>query len=641
MKRQILPYVFLCCGIPQVASLSLSDTKHPAPSVARNPSQIRPFSTEDSPARRPSLRAEKRRLQRKQTTSLNSSQQRRKESLRVGNNPLLSLNLNLDALARAQAADRAQELYQRIAALHEEGYYAVAPDTVSFNSVLKAWQNDVHGALKFWESQFSPQGTPFASQGTSSHTTMQPNTRSYNILLLALAKAGRAAHSEIVLRYMQEPDPAFILPDTVTYNTVLLAYAVTGCLALESDTAVRAERLLQEMINSTYLAPDAVSYNTVIAAWAAAHPNRHGAEQAERWLRRMTNDVSIGKSTTIEPDVYTYTTVIQAWARVGDVSRAQALLDEMPVRGLHPNRITYTALLQAYCAQGQVDQAEQVLEIMKLSTHIGALTRPDNVAYSVLLDGWATVADRRPEETVTAVTRLLEEMQHSSRLSLDWPDTTPTAQTYTSVLHALARTRIAASICERILRQDMPRQGIQPNAIHCNTVLDALAKSPRADKTLCALKLWEEEMEHKGVEPDIISYNSVLASAANAFGKPAVKTESLRIALYLFTQLKHKTSAVLAPTSLTYYYLFKAIRRLSLNDSVERRSTLLSQVFRLCCADGCLNNVIWEQIVLHVLENEWRGWLGVNARDTTLVRVQDLPAAWSRRGMKHRHRTPN
>ena len=60
----------------------------------------------------------------------------------VGQDLLGGLGGLPDVLLRAaqpDAAERAEELYQRITALHNEGYYATAPDVVSFNTVLKAY----------------------------------------------------------------------------------------------------------------------------------------------------------------------------------------------------------------------------------------------------------------------------------------------------------------------------------------------------------------------------------------------------------------------------------------------------------------------------------------------------------------------
>jgi pentatricopeptide repeat protein len=71
--------------------------------------------------------------------STTEAEDRRKESQKQ-NDPLLSLNLNLDAMAQSADAPVAQELLQRIRALHQEGYYESAPDVVSSNTVLKAWK---------------------------------------------------------------------------------------------------------------------------------------------------------------------------------------------------------------------------------------------------------------------------------------------------------------------------------------------------------------------------------------------------------------------------------------------------------------------------------------------------------------------
>ena len=133
-------------------------------------------------------------------TATTAATQRRQQSLQVGNDPLLSLNLNLDALARARAPERAQELYQRIAALHQEGYYSAAPDICSFNSVLKAWQMNPVRALEFWEAEAIPG---------------RMNVISYNTFLLALARAGLYHAAEALLRQMRANN-APVRPDSIS-----------------------------------------------------------------------------------------------------------------------------------------------------------------------------------------------------------------------------------------------------------------------------------------------------------------------------------------------------------------------------------------------------------------------------------------
>ncbi len=169
------------------------------------------------------------RLQITSTPAQGSASNRRRESLAQGNNPLISLNLNLDALAQSRAAPRAQELLQRIHALYQEGYYEVSPDTVSYNSVLKAWKEEDNPdkAYEFLQQMLLHQTDE-----------IQVDVISLNTVILAFAKQGNYPQAEDLLRQMQEredlPDP-----DTVTYNSVLYAY----CVSADEGTAMQAESL--------------------------------------------------------------------------------------------------------------------------------------------------------------------------------------------------------------------------------------------------------------------------------------------------------------------------------------------------------------------------------------------------------------
>jgi hypothetical protein len=48
----------------------------------------------------------------------------------------------MDALAQSEPAPLAQDLLPGISTVYHEGYYEVAPDSLSYISVLKAWQVD-------------------------------------------------------------------------------------------------------------------------------------------------------------------------------------------------------------------------------------------------------------------------------------------------------------------------------------------------------------------------------------------------------------------------------------------------------------------------------------------------------------------
>jgi pentatricopeptide repeat protein len=617
------------------------------------------------------------------------SQQRRQESLDAGHHPLLSLNLNLDALARAQAAERAQELYHRISALHVEGYYAVAPDVVSFNSVLKAWQSDPVQALEFWKT---------ASAGQE----LQLNVRSYNTLILSLAKAGLFDQALLVLRQMQETarnassfSAMIILPDRITFNTVLLAAATSR----ETAAAQAAEGLLREMMESEYLQPDTISYNTVIDAWSnLAKPDR-----AEYWLQQLVASSSSSSSSLrktgnkVRPDVYSFTTVIQAWAVTGGPKaclRAWELLQDMlrednndndaqpgdalqqgpnkllrdmlregndddfaqprDALQLRPNKVTYTVVMHALCRNGELTKAQSLLEDMLDQADRRPESRPDVVTFSVLLDGWAALAGDHPEEALRAVGTLLRRM---NQLAVDWPDTAPTAQTYTSVLSAFARSRQYQAPDQALgVLQTMSDAGIEPTVIHYNAALDCCAKSPRADKVDVAVNIWNE-MREAGVECDGITWNSLLAVSAGAFGTPANRQRSLQLALHVWSILQKQQREKEGddangindndskysnepPTSLTFYYFFKTIRKFM--ESSPARWKLTVNAFESCCRHGCLNDIVLELVVQHLIPSPEQGrallkeyWSDTN---DIAVLIADLPKEWTRRAMRNRRR---
>lgn len=519
------------------------------------------------------------------------SRQRRQQSLQVGHHPLLSLNINLDALAQAKAPDRAQELYQRISSLHEEGYYAVRPDVVSFNSVLKAYQEDPEGALEFWEEECH---------------RIQPNVRSYNTFLLALANAGLAGHADTLLRQMQENN-SVVPPDRITFNTVLLAH----CVSDNELAAEKAQSLLAEMIGSEHVKPDAISFNTVIAAWAARQ-NKQSAVKAWECLYLM-------RKCDVQPDVYTYTTLIQALAACGGESRrCLRELRKMQQQGLAPNKVTYTVTLQALCRDNQPQAAWDLLKEMQDSGD--QQLSPDVVTYSTLIDGWASMAKMQPEQAVNSVMQLLDEMKQRS--------IRPNEQTYTSVLSALAHAHhLGSSRQAAMMIQRMQSEGVPINIIHYNALINAISKSTNVSKVAEARQVWQQMLSF-GLELDIISYNSLLSVAANAFGAEETRKQGFDLAMEVF-QVQQNNSGCEA-TSLTFHYLFKAIRKLMPRS--KEQTELTQRIFELCCEQGCLNDIILKSLHSQICTNqEFQKLFGVHWKEDPSL--ADLPSSWSQNAL--------
>lgn len=502
-----------------------------------------------------------------------ASDDRRNQSLEQGNHPLWSLNLNLDSLAQAGAGSRAQELLKRIHALYTEGYYDVSPDIVSYNSVLKAWKEDEQpqAALELLETMIrNEQETETASNHLEDDNdndndgddskTIRVDVISFNTVIAAFANQGNYQKALEILRKMQKKkkssptseendefeDYYYPDPDTITYNIVLYSLAQSEDLG----AAPEAENLLREMMmrkeRSGVSVVDTTSFNTVLYAWskegekkASGLPIQVGkktitkrrpvsaetaAQRAEDLLTIM-EELSEAGNLKIRPDVYSYTTTIQCWAQCRSFAdKAQALVNRMIDRDLQPNKLTYSALMNALSKAGNPEKAEYVLHQMIRSHH-----QPDTVAFSSIIDGWAKVSSKDRPEAASRALQILETMRGN-------PATQPSATTYTSILNALAKSgqRDACDIALKLLQDmeedysmhpnsndsddnDNDKWSIRPTNIHYNCVLNAYARSGRADKAVRAQKLMNVMENHNRLDcrPDTISYKYVASHCSD------------------------------------------------------------------------------------------------------------------------------
>jgi len=609
-------------------------------------------------------------------TPQQGSQERRKaESLERGHHPLMSLNLNLDSLARGGAAPRAQELLERIEALYEEGYYAVSPDIVSYNSVLNAWakQNAPEKALELLETlkkkseKISNNEYQNDAGGNSNSDTIQANAISYNTVIYAFAQNGLYKEAEELLRLMQGHEDDGIAPDTVTFNSVLYAYAQSA----ESEAPSKAESLLREMMTDENQAQvDTTSFNIVLHAWAKSKLHR-APYRAQELLEHMET-LSLAGNTKVKPDVYSYTTVIQAWvshlrhrhirqesqrrgnrfdktgSTLGALSKgpttataraASTLLKKMEDQQLQPNLVTYTSVMAALCWSGKPQDAHDLLlnllkrfeqqeAIVRDSPSASAmLLKPDTIAFSAVMDGWVKNSHiPKSTERVMELLKIMKEWEARGHLDMG-----PNSRTYTSVISALAKSRTWDACVEaRNLLREIPDDGA--SVIHYNAVFDAFAKSPRADKARHAKKLLDEMVaDHQAgnaIEPDIISYNSVMSACAGSFGSPELRKESLTTATAIFTHICQ--SDHLDPSPYTFSVMIKAFRKLVADD--DTRYKFVSKVFQLCCRNGKLNAGVWQQVRKTIPMNDaneevWKTLIGKD-RYKPEVQLSDLPQNW-------------
>ena len=227
------------------------------------------------------------------------------------------------------AAERAQQLLERMEELHRGGDDGVRPNAVVYNSVIAAW----------------------AKSG----------------------EAGAAERAEELLARMQQlaqnsGGDDSVRADTISFNSAIDAWAKSE----EYGSAERAEALLDSMerqhaAGDDRVRPDVRSFNACINAWA--HTGGPGAGlRAEQLLDRLealhdetTSGDGESGDEALRPTRITYATVIHAHARSfkkGCGEAAEAILDHMEelyegdggavAEEARPNPVAFNAVLKAW-----------------------------------------------------------------------------------------------------------------------------------------------------------------------------------------------------------------------------------------------------------------------------------------------------
>jgi hypothetical protein len=170
---------------------------------------------------------------------------------------------------------------------------------------------------------------------------------------------------------------------------------------------------------------------------------------------------------------------------------------------------------------------------------------------------------------------------------------------------------------------------IEPTVIHFNAVLDVHAKGPNFDKAQRAKRLFDRmcSLKRANAQPDIVTMNSLLRACANTFGSPEIKGAALDIASDVFKQIL--VSPTIKPSSVTFVFFFKVIRKLIPRDD-DRRWKMLASSFDYCCKAGLLNDLVLQQVKMACsTEGELAALMRLE-RVLSNVKTSDLPAEWTK-----------
>lgn len=273
------------------------------------------------------------------------------------------------------AANRVEDLLDKMINLYHEGNHHLKPDTIVFTSVINAWAKSKDPKGPERAEEIFQKMHQLYSEGRNDLIKLDASV--YTAALSALAKSrkiGAAEKAHSMLNYMitqhQTCAGASIAPERQSYGCVLEAYRQQSTNKLHDasrdDSPIKAEEVLNLMernshlYNDNSLVPDTLAYNAVIVCWANSNVT-HKARRSLRVLRQMC-ERHAGGVKEARPELYSFNSVLNACAFSynGDQDEKKQALQiaeetfrilrerRYDVAGGAPNSASYTYLLKCY-----------------------------------------------------------------------------------------------------------------------------------------------------------------------------------------------------------------------------------------------------------------------------------------------------
>jgi len=202
----------------------------------------------------------------------------------------------------------------------------------------------------------------------------------HQTLLDAVARLGDV---DLAAEMFRDMCAAGVVPDLVTYSSVIKGYCVQG----ELQQAIQLFTLMRKR----GIEPDEVLFNSMLDGCA---------KQAQVPLAEMVlNDMrSCGAAVTN----YTLSILVKLYSRAKMVDRAVQAFDDLPSEhGFMPNTAVKTCLMQACLNSGRFSQAWRLFE---------SIARPDSKALTCIIRG--CVKAKKVQEGFKAAERAQQARQH-------------------------------------------------------------------------------------------------------------------------------------------------------------------------------------------------------------------------------------
>jgi hypothetical protein len=552
---------------------------------------------------------------------------------------------------KSTSAKRAEKLLEQMEEYRSNGYLYLSPTTYCGNAVLNAWSkiatnNKVNGAAYRAEQILKRMET--LSNNDDRHE-LCPNTISYNTVISAYARSGEVGSERRAERILRRMDRL----SSQQREEKQKNDDHDGDAANSNNEKVQDDND-DEHEKRCSCKPDLISYNTVINAWSRSK-DPDAPKRAEAILNHMESQYQNGLS-SIRPDVVTYTSCIAAWARSkatitpNMAQQAQHILgkmDEAYRAGNHsvkPTVLSYNTVCNAWAKSRDKDAANKVLSILSqmesMHTNGQQYVKPDIFTYTTCIDALAKDGTKGSAEKALELLNTIERRYNDTLDS----DIKPNVRTYTSVINAISRSKLGPEYAETLLTR-METLGKKNNdkdlkidVVCFNAVLNAWGWSSEPGKARRANKIYQkmqnlyESGENRDAKPDLITLNSLLNACAfsNAVDEEE-SAEAVNIAVKAYEKYQSEAPLYGIPNHLTYGNMLMIFNKMLPNN--ELQDELMRNLFYSCCEKGHLSGFVVSQLQNGFSKNalkELFGKAAVNDGKSIVIDKRKVPRNWSR-----------
>lgn len=305
------------------------------------------------------------------------------------------------------ALDQALDLLSDMIALYERdgGSCTVRPDVITYSSVINAYaqQGNFEGAMKVFKMQLRD----FKRE---SNTDAKPNLRTFNTVINACSKSDGRGVPETAEKLLETVSLWHSRgdleegPDIFTYSGVINCWSKSS----RPEAPQRALGILKAIIlkhdetRDDSIRPDTITYSTVMDAYA----RRGNVEGANQVFQTMKDDFRSGNKRA-KPNVRSYSILIDARAKSESASapiEAESLLKEMIdlyIQGKldeGPDCFSYTGVINCWSKSNRPEAPQRVLDILKTMVSEykeggNEKIRPNKITYSTVMDAYARQRD--------------------------------------------------------------------------------------------------------------------------------------------------------------------------------------------------------------------------------------------------------